>query len=77
MSIVAPKGVIKIVYEDTNNEKFTETPFRTNANVLDGSQAADTIMSAMYTAIGKMSTLASATVIEPKIVYEVPIIDNP
>ena len=68
------KGKIVITYQDAQNQKFTETPFYVNANLLKdvaNENVADNLRGKIYDAVAQMTDLTTATLLEVKVVYEI------
>ena len=67
-------GKVVITYQDAYNQKFTESPFYVNANLLKdvaNENVANNLRGKIYDAVAQMSDLTTATLLEVKVVYEI------
>lgn len=69
------KGKLTLEFLNTDNEKFTETPFYVDANLLqDNTVTADDLKSAIMTANSMVASLVSGTLTAQKLTYDVPLV---
>lgn len=75
MAAVNAKGKVTFEFLNTDNEKFTETPFYVDCNLLkDDTATSATEKADMITANSMLSTLVAGTMTACKLTYEVPIV---